>query len=85
MVAPAVTLSNTSGSSVLLHFVGGRSVSSFAAAPAGYTRQTFISRRRFRRSALYTKDSTTSDGTFTVGTQGSVIGYRGATVEILAP
>lgn len=83
-VAPAVTLSNTTGSSALLHFTGRAgnvSNTAWAAAPAGYTHRTSSG----AVICLTTKDVTTSDGTLTRTTDGSFAsGYRGATVEILS-
>lgn len=82
-VAPAVTLSKTDGSSVLLHFFNHNSSTTitWGSAPAGYTRQTTGS-----FAILDTKTSTTSDGsvtqTCTVGGGGA--GYACASVEVLS-
>lgn len=82
-VAPSITMSVTDGSSMLLHFFGGVQInSSWAAAPAGYTKQTsnsFVS-----GICLDTKDSTTSDGSVSQATLNNNTAYRGGTVEILA-
>lgn len=83
-IAPAVTMTRTDGSSVLIHFHGGELADPWAAAPAGYTR---------RASAVSggaglcfnTKDTTTSDGSVVQAFGGGGQGNRGATVEILAP
>lgn len=83
--APAVTLADTSGSSLLFHCLGHRSTSGFSAwnaAPAGYTKiAEWVSSTGM---CLLTKDSTTSDGSVTQNTNGGTVtqGYAGATVEI---
>jgi hypothetical protein len=87
MVAPAVTLSKTDGTSLLLHFFGGGGawIASWSAAPTGYTRQAAALTNAWAGICLDTKNSTTSDGSLTqpCSTQGVVVGYRGATVEIV--
>ncbi len=83
----AVTMSDTTGSSVLLQFYGWgdgvNSVTSISAAPGGYTQQIAgVYTGSKVAVCLNTKDSTTSDGAVA---QTSVTGTwsRGATVEIL--
>lgn len=84
IVAPAVTMTNTTGTSVLLHFHGGKlAPTTWDAAPAGYTRQAQVSFTSGTGAVCNTKDDTTTDGSVSQGTQGNT-GYRGATVEILA-
>lgn len=98
VVAPAVTLSKTDGTSKLLH-VGwyyqgaGSAATRFSAPPSGYTRlgdwridnqgysETQNSAANIR---LWTKDSTTSDGSVTFTTVSNVDGYRAASIEIIA-
>lgn len=82
--APAITLADSDGSSVLLHFFGRRAggLSSWSAAPAGYTSRAATTSGV--GVTVITKDVTTSDGSITHASAGnSVVGYRGATVEIL--
>lgn len=80
-VAPSVTMSNTTGTSILLHFTGHKAVTSLAAAPSGYTRQVASSDGLL---CLNTKDVTTSDGAMTQTLTASNTGYFGHTVEILS-
>ena len=78
--SPSITLSDSSGASILLYFYGGENSASWDSAPAGYTRRTSSA-----DVCLNTKDSSTSDGsvaqtaTLTIG-QGN---FRSAVVEIL--
>lgn len=84
-VAPAVTMSQTDGSSMLLHFFGRRSsdATAWSAAPSGYTQRAAI--MWGPGVCLDTKNTTTSGGAVTNASDGSSsIGYRGATVEIRA-
>lgn len=78
--APAITLTNSDGSSVLLEFYGHRTVTAWSAAPAGYTRQASVA----TEVALNTKDSTTSDGAISQANTAVSSGYRGEQIEILA-
>lgn len=88
-VAPAVTLSVTDGSSMILEFygqMGSSDIDAWDAAPTGYTRRaattgTFQS----TRACLNTKTVTTTDGsvTQTGATSSFSKGYQGATIEIL--
>lgn len=79
-IAPAVTLADSAGDSVLLHFFGARQTGSviWSAAPAGY-----VKRADGTSTCLITKGTTTTDGAVTQphGTN-TLAGYRGATVEI---
>lgn len=77
--APAVTMSDTSGASALLHFYGNRTVTAWAAAPAGYTRRASVA----TEVALNTKDSTTADGAIAQTCTATSSGWRCATVEVL--
>lgn len=81
-VAPAVTLDRTDGSSVILHIHGVRGGTTWATAPAGYTRRAAIAPGVLGGLCLNTKDDTTSDGSVSQGAQGSALGYRGLTIEI---
>lgn len=82
-VAPAITMVKTDGSSILLHFHGTRMNTTWAAAPAGYTRQAAFTTPFLGGVCLNTKDDTTSDGSVSQGAQTSS-GYRGQTIEILS-
>jgi hypothetical protein len=79
-LAPAVTLTNTDGSSVLLEFYGHRTVTAWSAAPTGYTRQVSVA----TEVCCNTKDSTTTDGSIQQPATCSNSGYRAATIEILS-
>lgn len=85
--APSITLSNNDGSSQLLHFFARRDGdwTTWSSPPAGYTSVASLTDATEGVSVI-TKDDTTSDGSVTQETDGSSsIGYRGATIEILAP
>lgn len=82
--APAVTMSHTDGSSVLLHFHGHSNLgaSGWDAAPAGYTRGATSGTGFQSGTALNYKNITTSDGS--VGqTGGQNTSYAAATVEVI--
>ena len=78
--APAVTLSNNTGSSVLLEFYGHRTATAWSAAPSGYTRLTSTA-----RVCANTKNLTTTDGSIAQPNTATSSGYRGATVELVPP
>lgn len=85
VTAPSVTMSNTSGSSMLLHYHATNALSgaAWASAPAGYTRRAASVLSGGASTCLNTKDDTTSDGAVSQGTTSNAT-YRSATVEILA-
>lgn len=60
--APAVTLTNTDGSSMLLHFYAKLGANTWNSAPAGYTKQ-----QDETATCLITKDNTTTDGSVVQG------------------
>jgi len=78
-VAPAVSMTQTDGTSALLHFVGrAGSVSSWT-VPAGYTKH------EESQCLFATKDVTTSDGSLTAVTNSvGQTRFAAATVEIIA-
>lgn len=76
--APAVAMSDTTGTSALLQFYGHRSVTAWSAAPTGYTRLTSVA----TEVALNKKDITTSDGSSTQANTATSSGYIGAVVEV---
>lgn len=78
--APAITLSVSDGSSVILHFHGHRTVTAWSTAPTGYTRLTSVA----TELAVNYKDSTTSDGSIAQSATTTNSGYQGHTVEIIA-
>lgn len=79
--APAITMSKTDGSSILLEFYGHRFVTAWSAVPTGYTRQASVA----TEVCCNTKNSTTSDGSIAqLGTMSALGAYGGATVEVLA-
>ena len=85
--APAVTMSVTDGSSVLLHFYGygdtANLVGTISTEPAGYTRQVGTVLTTKLAGVLNTKTVTTSDGAVAQSTS-SGASNSGATVEVLA-
>lgn len=78
--APAVTLTNNKGGSIILEFYGHRTVTAWSAAPTGYTRQASVA----TEVCLNTKDSTTADGSIAQSATTTNSGYRAQTIEILA-
>lgn len=84
VTAPSVTMVNTDGTSVLIHFCGHNpTVSTWGSVPAGYTLRTTIAGAG---TACITKDDTTSDGSVAQPVTSSVsTGFAAATVEVLAP
>lgn len=79
-VAPAITLQDSTGESVLLQFYGHRTVTAWDAAPSGYTALASVATEVLvsRKNVTTTSGSVTQTGTTTNS------GYRGAQVEILA-
>lgn len=83
-IAPAITLANADGSSMILEFYGHAGVTAWAAAPSGYTRRAAAVASRGGGIALNTKTTTTSDGAVTQAlSTGSAGGYRGVGVEVI--
>ena len=81
-IAPAVTLVNADGTSILLHFLTSRGATIWNAAPAGYTAVFTAS-----QICLLTKDNTTTDGSVTrthSNTGASGGHYMGQTIEIIS-
>jgi len=87
MTAPAVTMSKTDGSSVLLHFYGmGDGVNAngtISAVAAGYTRQLTFTPTTRLAGVLNTKNVTTSDGAVIQSKSGGTW-FSAATVEVIA-
>jgi hypothetical protein len=87
--APAVTMTNTDGTSILLHFFGwgdgSNPVTSISAtAPAGYTQRVqLVDGANLIGLCLDTKNVTTTDGAVNQSSNSSPW-YTGATVEILS-
>lgn len=79
-VAPAITMIQTDGSSLILEFHGHKTASAWGTAPSGYTRLAAVTGAAI---CLNTKDVRTSDGSVSQTLTGTNVGYRGATVEIL--
>lgn len=85
MIAPSVQMANSDGTSQLLHFFGARNITSWASPATGYTLQATTAASG-ASAGLVIKNTTTSDGAVNQGTQAVVTtGYRGSTLEILAP
>jgi hypothetical protein len=88
VTAPAVTLSNSDGSSQVLHFFDGLGPAAFNwnAAPTGYTSRLSVNSASSINVGyrVLTKDSTTSDGSVTNTTSAAVNTKWSASVEILA-
>lgn len=84
--APAITLSRTDGTSLLLHVLGhksGLNLTTWNAPPAGYTQQA--NGVTSHGLSLLSKDSSVSDGSVTQTMDGTTSnGYRGISAEILA-
>lgn len=80
-IAPALTQSQTNGAAMLLSFHATKGNTTWAAAPAGYTRRAQYA-TIIGGVCLNTKDDTTSDGAVSQSGQASS-GYRGQSVEIL--
>jgi len=91
VVAPAITMAKTNGTSMLLHFIVSRCSSGNAAwpvAPAGYIRQLThspVPAYPTSKLAINSKNDTTSDGACSqpTGDSAAPIGAQGFTVEIL--
>lgn len=85
MTAPAITLSDASGNSLILHCVCCRVGSNFTwgAAPSGYTR--LGSDGSNNGYSLARKDNSTADGSVNFTILASNILSRAASLEILAP
>lgn len=83
MTAPSIQMGNSDGTSLLLHFFGASTGVSWGSPAAGYTMQATTATSG-SAAALVTKNVTTSDGAVNQGAQSNT-GYRGATIEILAP
>lgn len=79
--APSITQQQVTGKALLLEFYGHRTVTAWSAAPSGYTRQASSA----TEVALNTKDSSTTDGAISQACSSTNSGYRGQTIEILAP
>lgn len=95
IVCPAVTLSNTRGDSLLIHgvpiaFDYNENPVITQSNTAGYTYRGTFTNSSYFTAALATKDSTTSDGSFTYGSvtnndAGAYTGCDTLTVEIIPP
>lgn len=79
VAAPAMSMTITDGSSLVLEFYGHRSVTAWSAAPAGYTRQTSVA----TEVCCNTKDDTTSDGAVSQPCTAASGGSRGQVVEVV--
>lgn len=80
--APAVTLTDTTGYSLLMHLMGRRpTITAWGNAFAGYTREIAVASSS--GIALVTKNVTTSDGAVSIPiTSTTSVGYRGITAEV---
>lgn len=86
VTAPAITMTDTSGASILLEFhsLDGTGTPTLSAAPTGYTRRASVTALNIML-CINTKDVTTSDGAVDQPFTGSTaVGEWGATIEILA-
>lgn len=89
--APSITLTNSSGSSMILEFygAGGENFSDnfigWNTAPGSYTRRASVETSSSGGAVVNTKDTTTSDGSIaqTFNNSGLASRYRGNTIEIL--
>jgi hypothetical protein len=77
---PAITPQGVDLTSAFLYFVGHRTVTAWSAAPAGFTSRTSVA----TECALYTKNSTSSDGSQAFSSTNSASsGYWGITLEVV--
>lgn len=84
VTAPAVTMTHTDGSSILLHFHATAFINGgWSSAPAGYTHRVAAGPSSSRSLLLNTKDTTTSDGSVTQPDGSSGWAFAAATVEII--
>lgn len=85
VTAPAVTMTHTDGSSILLHFHATAFINGggWSSAPAGYTHRVVAGPSSSRSLLLNTKDVTTSDGSVTQPDGSSGWAFAAATVEII--
>jgi hypothetical protein len=81
-VAPAITLQNLSGSSLVLAIHFHKGVTAFGAAPAGYTQRLASTTGLVAVNTL--NDTTVSPGAVTQTDTSVSGGYRGEQIEILA-
>lgn len=82
-IAPAITLQVADGSSWVTSWFGHKGITAVGAAPAGYTQRLGVAANLI---IIDTLDATTSSPGAVTQTDTSVNGgYRGQTVEILAP
>lgn len=81
--APSITLLDTTGYSFIVHFVGHRNLTAWGTTPGGYTLRASDTTGR---TAIYTKDVTTTDGTLTLAptNANSGSGFIGKSVEIIS-
>ena len=84
VTAPSVTLEDTSGASILVHFYTC-GATAWGSAPAGYTRRAAVVASGIHGLCVNTKTSSTSDGSVAQGfTHGGLYGGGvGITLEIL--
>lgn len=92
VAAPAVTMTNNSGSSLLLHcgFTSASANAAWSPAPNGYTNIAKFDNADYAQGTIYTriisKDDTTSDGSVIIGTLPGNVTYADyqitSTVEI---
>lgn len=82
--APAITLTDASGMSAILHFFAAFSGTSrtWGSVPSGYNVHTSLNGTNMVR--LLTKVTTTTDGAVSQFISGTVSGFRSASVEVLA-
>jgi hypothetical protein len=87
VTAPSITLSNSSGSSQIVHFLNAYTAATWNwnSAPSGYTSRLSVDNPGLTNGyRVLTKDSTTSDGSPTNTITVAATGLWGASVEILA-
>lgn len=83
-VAPAITLGNSTGSSLILH-ISFRGNAPAGSTPAGYTKVLDVTGSNYGYAIrALTKNVTTTDGSVTVMTEGSAYSTASVSLEILA-
>lgn len=75
---PSITLQDATGNSLILNFMGHRTVTSWSAAPSGYTSRAATA----TECQVGTKNVSTSAGSQAWSCSSTNSGYRGAQIEI---
>ncbi|MCG7607070.1 hypothetical protein [Mycobacterium sp. CnD-18-1] len=84
--APSITMTQTDGSSILLHIftTSIRNGSAWPTPPTGYTSESSVGNTNAKAVQVLTKDVTTSDGSVAVAAGGGFSVWQATSMEILA-